>query len=34
MNAIQFNRRFRSYGAQGILKKHSFYGVFLIFLGF
>ncbi|WP_213091747.1 hypothetical protein, partial [Escherichia coli] len=29
IRAIQFNRRFRSYGAKVVLKKHPFYGVFL-----
>ncbi|PAZ22814.1 hypothetical protein APX81_01160, partial [Escherichia coli] len=34
IRAIQFNRRFRSYGAKVVLKKHPFCGVFLLFLGF
>ncbi|WP_213060633.1 hypothetical protein, partial [Escherichia coli] len=34
IRAIQFNRRFRSYGAKEVLKKHPFCGVFLLFLGF
>ncbi|AOT35435.1 hypothetical protein FORC31_p181 (plasmid) [Escherichia coli] len=34
ISTIQFNRRFRSYGAKVVLKKHPFCGVFLIFLGF
>ncbi|WP_249539058.1 SMR family transporter [Escherichia coli] len=29
-----FNSRFRSYGAQGVLKKHPFCGAFLVFWGF
>ncbi|ENA08730.1 hypothetical protein ECP02989421_5057 [Escherichia coli P0298942.1] len=32
--SMRFNRRFRSYGDKVVLKKHPFYGVFLIFLGF
>ncbi|WP_244571824.1 hypothetical protein, partial [Escherichia coli] len=31
---ILFNSRFRSYGAQGVLKKHPFCGAFLVFWGF
>ncbi|WP_244589211.1 transglycosylase SLT domain-containing protein, partial [Escherichia coli] len=34
ISVILFNSRFRSYGAQGVLKKHSFCGAFLVFWGF
>ncbi|GDR21247.1 Uncharacterised protein [Escherichia coli] len=34
ISVILFNSRFRSYGAQGVLKKHPFYGAFLVFWGF
>ncbi|MEC3778722.1 hypothetical protein QRX29_27755 [Escherichia coli] len=34
MSVILFNSRFRSYGAQGVLKKHPFCGAFLVFWGF
>ncbi|WP_212741748.1 hypothetical protein, partial [Escherichia albertii] len=33
IRAIQFNRRFLSYGAKVVLKKHLFCGVFLTFFG-
>ncbi|EOC2561970.1 DUF4113 domain-containing protein, partial [Escherichia coli] len=33
-SVILFNSRFRSYGAQGVLKKHPFCGAFLVFWGF
>ncbi|MFX1033790.1 hypothetical protein ABEM52_18025, partial [Escherichia coli] len=34
ISVILFNSRFRSYGAQGVLKKHPFCGAFLVFWGF
>ncbi len=34
ISVILFNSRFRSYGAQGVLKKHPFHGAFLVFWGF
>ncbi|HGU5542089.1 TPA: hypothetical protein IMH49_005383, partial [Escherichia coli] len=34
ISVIRFNSHFRSYGAQGVLKKHPFCGVFLIFWEF
>ncbi|WP_244585637.1 hypothetical protein [Escherichia coli] len=34
MSVILFNSRFRSYGAQGVLKKYPFCGAFLVFWGF
>ncbi|WP_309532080.1 hypothetical protein [Escherichia coli] len=34
MSVILFNSRFRSYGAQGVLKKHPFRGAFLVLWGF
>ncbi|HGD9000236.1 TPA: hypothetical protein ACI7LM_005198, partial [Escherichia coli] len=34
ISVILFNSRFRSYGAQGVLKKHPFCGAFLALWGF
>lgn len=34
ISVILFNSRFRSYGAQGVLKKHPFCGAFLVFWEF
>ncbi|MDO2707658.1 hypothetical protein Q2V04_26395, partial [Escherichia coli] len=34
ISVILFNSRFRSYGAQGVLKKHPLCGAFLVFWGF